>query len=243
MLSLRTPALALFAAGALFAAACETDDANDPADEPPVEEEQPGDASDLDEQPDQPEQPGIDVDPVRITYLAAMPDEEDEELIVSWDPPQVAVIFEGGKFIFTEEHGTVLCSEEDGEDVCSEIPGQGAGPEQLIQSFVPFFSAAGTGVQEIPGSEPTDDREIAGRDAECHLITPPEGPDVEEAGTAELCADVETGATLLYSFTDEAGVEQSIEAVEVEAPEPDDFEPTTEVTETEVPEDAPPADD
>lgn len=239
MSSPRLTAAALLAIAALFAAACDTDPEPEVDEAPPVEEE-PQDALD----PDQPPEPAaIDIEPVRVTYMATMDDADDEELTVSWDPPQVAVIFEGGRFIHTEEHGTLLCSMEEEENVCSQIPGDGAGPEQVLQSFVPFFAAAATAPQDIPGAEPTDGREIAGRDAECFLITPPEGPDVQDVGTAELCADVESGATLLYSFTDETGAEQSVEATAVGSPEADDFEPTGPITEAEMPGEAPPADE
>jgi hypothetical protein len=232
MFSLRAIALALVAVVGLALAACDNDEDPEAAETPPAEEAEPGDSPDIQEEP---EPPTVAIDPVRVTYLASMPDAEDEELTVSWDPPRIAVLFDGGRVIHTEEEGTIICSAED-DDECTRLPGQQADAQQVIASFVPFFGAAATAPEEVPGAEPTDDREIAGRDAECYLVAAPAGPGVEDGGSAELCADVETGATLLYSFTEEDGTSQSVEAIEVDAPEDDDFEPTGPISEAEMPE-------
>lgn len=232
MFSLRAIALALVAVVAVALAACDNDDDPEAAESPPAEDAEPGEAPDVEEEA---EPPTVAIDPVRVTYLASMPEAEEEELTVSWDPPRIAVLFDGGRVIHTEEHGTVICSVED-DDECTRLPGQQADAQQVIASFVPFFGAAATAPDDIPGAEPTDDREIAGRDAECYLVAAPAGPEVEEGGSAELCADVDTGATLLYSFTEEDGTSQSVEATDVEEPEDDDFEPTGPVSEAEMPE-------
>jgi hypothetical protein len=220
--------LGVLCVAALVLVACNGDDP-DPAAEPdpdaPLEEPATDDEvpEDLFEEPELPA-----VEAVRITYEATADEHPPDEFIVSWDPPMISVMFDEGRIVHTADDETILCQEQEGETQCTRMPEGQDGPHMVLSSFVPFFGAGVTAETDLPGAEQIDDREIAGRAATCYAIAAPAGPEpegAEEAGEAELCADQETGATLLYAFSGPEG-DQAVEAQSVDSPEAGDFEAT-----------------
>lgn len=215
----------LIGALALVLTACPDDAEIDLADEPTPApaDEAPGELG---------EEPGSELDgiePTRVRYLATVEGAEDEEITINWDPPSMAVVFENGRVIHSPEETIICVAEgEDGEPECLRLPDR-QDAEAVVQSFVPFFGTAQAVADqgELVGAQPTDDRSVAGRQASCVLLSPPEeGPQPPDAegGTAELCQDVETGATLYYEVEGPDGI-QRLEAIEVGSPEAADFEP------------------
>ncbi len=226
--------LAALAVVLLVLAACDGDDGDVAVDEPdpdvPIEE--PAAEDEVPEELfEEPELPAVEA--TRITYAATADDAPPDEFVVSWDPPMISVMFDEGRVVHTADGETILCVDEEGEVECSLIPEGQDGPHMILSSFVPFFGAGVTAESDLPGAEPIDDREIAGRAATCYAISAPAGPEPEggeSAGEAELCADQETGATLLYAFSGPEG-DQAVEALSVDSPEASDFEATGPVTE------------
>jgi hypothetical protein len=228
----------LLAALALVAAACPDRDPEPAVEEPPAEEQ----PQDLTGDPE--ESPLAAISTTRITYLATVEGMDDEEITVNWDPPRMAIVFDNGRIIHTEDETIICVTEgEDGEPECLRLPDEHQA-EAVVANFVPFFSTAHAVAEqgELVGAEPADDRTIAGRDATCVVVTAPEGPaepGAEDEGapgeTAELCADAETGATLYYRAVGADGLEQVLEAIEVGEPDEADFEPIAPVTDVEEP--------
>jgi hypothetical protein len=234
------PSLHLRLLGALAALLLVLAGCGDPADEPEEAAETPedvtGETFDADDMASALELQLADIEPTRVHYLVTSEGAEDEEIVVSWDPPRIAALFEHGRVIRADDR-TLFCSDEteEGGPECILIPAAQA--DALLQSFVPFFATAQQVADqaEMVGAEQTDDRTLAGRNASCYLVLPQEGPipgeEPAEAEPAELCADDDSGATLYYALTTPDGARHVLEAVEVTGPQEDDFEPTGPVVE------------
>lgn len=187
--------------------------------------------------------------PGRVTY--AMPETEDQ-LVVSFDPPQLSVLApgpSGGHFIDTgEEGGVVACPGEGEEAQCFRVPEAQLGPGGVLNAaggLAPLFGLAQSlsTEGELPGVSDTSEQEIAGRSAICATVTPDLMPGGAQEGAQdlEICADTETGIALRFASADVEGNEQVIEATAFEDPLPEDFEPPAEVEEMPAgPEQSPP---
>ena len=236
--------LALLVAAALLAACDEADDA-DPAEdldddavaEEDLEEEDPDEDADLDEEAAEGDaadeddaedaDAAVTVDPdvaLRIEYEADL-DEADglQSMTVAQDgaerfawwatTPTEEVV------TMMDEEGATSCVAEDEAWQCFQVPDLEAAEE--MGTALPGFIDEGLVVEDAAEAGFVDLSEdvIAGRDAVCG--EPEE--DLGEQAADRVCVDTESGALLLAE-----GPDFRLEAVDVDEPTDEDFEPPAE---------------
>ncbi len=178
--------------------------------------------------------------PARVTYdLSGAGEGSPSQLTVSIDPPRTAMLLKDGRLIDTGEK-TILCTEQRDSAGASASEGNGPQcfilPDELAGSAGSFTSGlAGifglaTAIQQqtqLPGLTKTGTQTIAGRQAVCASFDASAFKQ-GATGTAEYCADEETGIGLRYDITDDQGGHIVMEATSFGEPEPSDFEPPVE---------------
>ena len=178
--------------------------------------------------------------PARVTYeLSGAGEGSPSQLTVSIDPPKTAMLLKDGRLIDTGQQ-TILCTEQ-GTSGASESASPAAPqcfvlPEDMAGSAGGFASGlAGifglaTAIQQqsdLPGMTRTGTRTIAGRQAVCATFDASAFKQ-GATGTAEYCADQETGIGLSYDITDDQGQHIVMKATKVGQPQASDFTPPVE---------------
>lgn len=167
----------------------------------------------------------------RVTYEVTT-DGETATATVSFDPPRMATIFDGGRLINGEDE-SIMCSEDEAAGSECYVLGEDEAPlGNMMSSWLlwPFMTitqtmANGGGAE---GFSRTVEETIAGREAICASFDGGALEEPQEGLTAEYCIDGETGIGLRYIGRAPDTEDVRMEAIDYGEPRADDFEPTAE---------------
>lgn len=161
---------------------------------------------------------------VRVTYQLRSPQGPIQTMVLSSDGQQTAWLMPAARMIARADGTRIVCRDRGQPVECFEAGGRApSAPAAAVAPFLGLATALEEGLGELPGYAAADQREIAGRTAECARFNPAgllAGP---STGEATLCVDADTGVLLSYGATNPEAGTTSFEAVELGQPRDADF--------------------